>query len=137
HLQVGSFTGGGLVNQFRLPPLTEAAREAAEEDPATAGELTGHPYSFDILTFSEDCAVSTLTRYSYRNLASGRPQFDDVSLVNGRSLQPERPEGRTCSPDLGVTVEPIDALARLMGGDTDEVGPLPEPTVVEVTPPDD
>lgn len=137
HLQVGSFTGGGLVNQFRLPPLTQEAQEAAEEDPATAGELTGHPYSFDILTFSEDCAISTLARYSYRNLVSGRPQFDDVSLVNGRSLQPERPEGRTCSPDLGVTVEPIDALARLMGVDEEEVGPLPEPTVVEVTPPDD
>ena len=138
HLQVGSFTGGGLVNQFRLPPLTEEAREAAEEDPATAGELTGHPYSFDVITFAEDCAVSTLTRYSYRNLASGRPQFDDVSLINGRSLQPDRPEGRTCSADLGVTVEPIDALARLMGTDDDHDGDtLPEPTVVEVTPPDD
>lgn len=138
HLQLGSFTGGGLVNQFRLPPLTEAAQEAAEEDPDTAGELTGYPYSFDILTFGEDCAVSTLTRYSYRNLVSGRPQFDDVSLINGRALQAERPEGRTCSPGLGVTVEPVDALARLLGDDdAEDVDPLPEPTVVEVTPPDD
>lgn len=139
HLQVGSFTGGGLVNQFRLPPLTPEAQEAAEEDPETAGELTGHPYSFDILSFAPDCSVSTLTRYSYRNLVSGHPQFDDVSLINGRTLQPQRPEGRTCSPDLGVTVEPIDALARLIGDpeDAEEVGPLPEPTTVDVTPPDE
>lgn len=139
HLQLGSFTGGGLVNQFRLPPLTPVAQEAAEEDEETAGELMGHPYSFDVLTFAEDCSVSTLTRYSYRNLVSGRPQFDDVSLINGRTLQPQRPEGRTCSPDQGVTVEPIDALAALMGDEegAEEIGPLPEPTTVDPTPPDD
>lgn len=128
HLQVGSFTGGGLVNQFRLPPLTEQAQEAAQEDPETAGELQGHPYSFDILTFDERCAVSSLTRYSYRNLVSGRPQFDDVSLISGRTIQPQPPADRTCSPDLGVTVEPIEALGTRVA---------PEPTTVDVTPPDD
>lgn len=138
HLQVGSFTGGGLVNQFRLPPLTEEAQEAAAEDPDTAGELQGHPYSFDVLTFGEDCAVTALTRYSYRNLVSGRPQFDDVSLLNGRTLQPDPPQGRTCSADLGVTVEPIEALARLADDPAaPEQEELPEPTPVLVTPPDD
>lgn len=108
HVQVGSLTGGGLVNQFRIPPLTEEAKEAAEEDPETAGELLGHPYSFDILTVGQDCSVASLTRYSYRNLVVGRPQFDDVSMINGRTLQAREPaEGRTCGPDLGVVSSPL------------------------------
>ncbi|HSP59999.1 MAG TPA: metallophosphoesterase [Ornithinimicrobium sp.] len=107
HLQVGSFTGGGLVNQFRLPPLTEQALEAAQEDPETAGELVSQPYTFDILTLGQDCGVVSMTRYSYRNLVSGRPQFDDVRLVNGRTLQPDPPQGRTCGPELGVVTGPV------------------------------
>ncbi|KUG51048.1 hypothetical protein AVL62_12395 [Serinicoccus chungangensis] len=128
HLQVGSFTGGGLVNQFRLPPLTEQAQEAAQEDPETAGELEGHAYSFDILTFGEDCAISSLTRYSYRNLVSGRPQFDDVSLINGRTIQPQVPQDRSCSADQGVEVQAVEQLVDDAEAD---------PTQVEVTPPDD
>ena len=128
HVQVGSFTGGGLVNQFRLPPLTDEAQEAAEENPETAGELQGHAYSFDILSFGEDCAVSSLTRYQYRNLVSGRPQFDDVSLISGRSIQPVPPADRSCSAEQGVTVEQVDEL---------RVQDEPDPTPVEVTPPDD
>lgn len=108
HLQVGSLTGGGLVNQFRLPPLTEQAQEAAEEDPETAGELLSQPYSFDILTVGQDCSVVSLARYSYRNLVSGRPQFDDVRLVNGRTLQPDPPQGRSCGAELGVVTGPVD-----------------------------
>ncbi|WP_181009841.1 metallophosphoesterase family protein [Ornithinimicrobium sufpigmenti] len=135
NIQVGSFTGGGLVNQFRLPPLTEEAREAAEEDPDTAGELQGAPQGFDILTFSEDCSVGTLTRYSYRNLVSGRPQFDDVSMVNGRTIEASPPqEGRVCSAELGVTVGPIEDMALLLEESTAEE---PESTTIEVTPPDD
>ena len=107
HVQVGSFTGGGLVNQFRLPPLTEEAQEAAEEDPETAGELQAHPYSFDILAMGEDCSVVSLTRYSYRNLVSGRPQYDDISMINGRTIQPDPPEDRTCGPDLGMVTYPL------------------------------
>ncbi|MFK5633633.1 metallophosphoesterase [Ornithinimicrobium sp. LYQ103] len=108
HVQIGSLTGGGLVNQFRIPPLTEAAKEAAAEDPETAGELLGHPYSFDVLTVGEDCSVASLTRYSYRNLVVGRPQFDDVSMINGLSLQAREPAaGRTCGPDLGVVTSPL------------------------------
>lgn len=137
HIQVGSFTGGGLVNQFRLPPLTEQAREAAEEDPDTAGEFQGGPQGFDILTFDEDCSVGTLTRYSYRNLVSGRPQFDDVSMVNGQTLEASPPqEGRVCSAELGVTVGPITDLARLAEDGSGEPED-PESTTVVVTPPDD
>ncbi|QFG69828.1 metallophosphoesterase family protein [Ornithinimicrobium pratense] len=136
NIQVGSFTGGGLVNQFRLPPLTEQAREAAEEDPDTAGELQGGPQGFDILTFGEDCSVGTLTRYSYRNLVSGRPQFDDVSMVNGQTIEASPPQaGRVCSAELGVTVGPIEDMALFAedsSGDDE-----PESTTLVVTPPDD
>ncbi|GGK71864.1 metallophosphoesterase family protein [Ornithinimicrobium pekingense] len=111
HIQVGSFTGGGLVNQFRLPPLTEEAQEAAEEDPDTAGELQGHPYSFDILNVGQDCSIMSLTRYSYRNLVSGRPQYDDVRLVNGRTIQPDPPQDRICGPELGVVTSPLLPVA--------------------------
>lgn len=136
NIQVGSFTGGGLVNQFRLPPLTEEAREAAEEDPDTAGELQGGPQSFDILAFGEDCSLATLTRYSYRNLVSGRPQFDDVSLVNGRTIEASPPqEGRVCSAELGVTVGPIDDMALFAEERTED--DEPESTTIVVTPPDD
>lgn len=112
HVQVGSFTGGGLVNQFSFPPLTEeakeAAEEAAEEDPQTAGELLGHPSSFDILTVGQDCTLTSLTRYSYRNLVSGRPQYDDVSIVNGGRIAETTPaEDRTCGRELGVAVTPL------------------------------
>lgn len=144
HIQVGSFTGGGLVNQFRLPPLTELATEAAEEDPDTAGELQGGPQSFDILAFGSDCSVSTLTRYSYRNLVSGRPQFDDVSLISGRTIQPTVPQGRTCSAEAGVTVGPIEDMA-LLGGEegegiaepNEDEAEGPESTTITLPPPDD
>ncbi len=121
HIQVSSFTGGGLVNQFRLPPLTEQARTADDEEPETAGELQGHPYSFDVLRFAEDCSIMSITRYSYRNLASGRPQYDQITVIDGRRIQPDPPEGRTCGPALGVTTRPLLAS----GGDPDRTaGPL-------------
>lgn len=117
HVQMGSFTGGGLVNQFRIPPLTDSSREAAEEDPDTAGELTGHPYSFDILTVGTDCSLTSLTRYSYRNLVSGRPQYDDVSIINGQTLEASPPaEGRVCGPELGVHTSPLLDGAPVEGG---------------------
>ncbi|GAA5164331.1 metallophosphoesterase family protein [Ornithinimicrobium tianjinense] len=127
HVQVGSFTGGGLVNQFQLPPLTEEAREAAAEDPETRGELEGNPYAFDILTVGQDCSLLSLTRFSYRNLVSGRPQYDDVSVLNGRTLQPDVPEGRTCGPELGLTVGPLSSGPPLGGttGDDSSVTTVP------------
>ncbi|MGO0575899.1 metallophosphoesterase family protein [Ornithinimicrobium panacihumi] len=118
HIQLGSFTGGGVVNQFRIPPLTDSSKEAAEENPETAGELIGHPYSFDVLTFGTDCSVTRLTRYSYRNLVSGRPQFDDVSIINGRTVQESAPqEGRVCGPDLGVQIDPLLEAQPALGSE--------------------
>ncbi|WP_256842618.1 metallophosphoesterase family protein [Ornithinimicrobium cryptoxanthini] len=99
-IQVGTFTGGGLVNHFQVP-------EATGEDEETAGELVGQPYAFDILSFGTDCSVQTLTRYTYRNLVSGRPQYDNVTVINGNRVAPPAEEGRTCGADLGVSTQPI------------------------------
>lgn len=104
HIQVGSFTGGGLVNHFRLPSLVEPQ---SDEDPETAGELEEAPFSFDILTVGTDCSITSLARYSYRNLVSGNPQYDNIRLINGRALQPDPPVNRVCgAPDQELTVEP-------------------------------
>lgn len=107
-IQVGSFSGGGLVNHFQAPQ---------GEDPATAGELVGEPYSFDILSVGPDCVVQTLTRYSYRNLVSGRPQFDTVSVINGAQFALPLPEGsaRTCGPDQGVSSVPLSPVPGSTG----------------------
>lgn len=148
HLQVGSFTGGGLASQFTLPgpvvtdpdspdsevPAVPTPQDPDEpvgpngEDALTAGELEGHPYSFDVLSFGQDCALTSVARYSYRNLVSGRPQFDDVSLISGRTIQPDPPTDRTCMPDMGTTVEPIEALIDESRSD---------PTTIEAPPADD
>lgn len=100
HIQVGTFTGGGLVNHFQVPQVDD-------EDEDTAGELVGQPYAFDILTFSTNCSVQSLTRYTYRNLVSGRPQYDNVTVINGSRLADAPEEGRTCGPELGVNTQVI------------------------------
>jgi len=103
HITVGTFTGGGLVNHFQVPET---------EDEETAGELTGQPYAFDILSFAPDCSVQRLTRYTYRNLVLCRPQFDNVSVVNGARLADPAEEERSCGPEQGTTqrvIEPAEA----------------------------
>lgn len=100
-ITMGSFTGGGLVNHFQVPQ---------DEDPETAGELVGVPYAFDIVSFGEDCSLQTLTRYVYRNLVSGRPQFDNVSVLNGAQVATEPDEDaepRSCGSDLPLETQPI------------------------------
>ncbi|WP_109471155.1 metallophosphoesterase [Ornithinimicrobium cavernae] len=104
-IQVGTFTGGGLVNHFQVP-------ETTGEDEDTAGELVGQPYAFDILAFGTDCSVQSLTRYTYRNLVSGRPQYDNVAVINGNRIADAAEEGRTCGPDLGVSTQPITPVAQ-------------------------
>lgn len=104
HIGVGTFSGGGLFNHFIFP-------EAAEDPTETSGELEGQPYAFDVLSFDQDCSVKSLARYSYRNLVSGRPQYDDVSLINGATIDPDAPPDRTCGPDQALSVTPIAELS--------------------------
>ncbi len=101
---VGTFSGGGLFNHFIFP-------NRVEDDTETSGGLEGQPYAFDILSFDQDCSVKSLARYSYLNLVSGQPQYDDVSLINGSTIDPDAPEGRTCGPDQAFSVSPIADLA--------------------------
>lgn len=104
HIGVGTFSGGGLFNHFIFPDRVEDPTE-------TSGELEGQPYAFDILSFDQDCSVKSLARFSYLNLVSGRPQYDDVSLINGSTIDPDAPEGRTCGPDQALSVSPIADLS--------------------------
>ncbi len=80
---VGTFTGGGPFSHF----IEGAAGE----------EQTGQPSAFDILSFGTDCAVTTLTRYQFRDVIEGYPAYDDISLVNGSTFAgppaPARPAG--------------------------------------------
>lgn len=83
-IQVGTFTGGGPFTHY-----------VAAED---GGELTGQPSAFDLLDFGTDCRVSSLTRFTFRNLVEGRPAYDSVALVNGRRIDGRAPAGeRACS----------------------------------------
>ena len=79
-IQVGTFTGGGVVSHYS---------EGAEQ------ELNGQPYSFDIAQFGTSCELTSLTRYSFRNLLEGRPAYDSVQVVSGARIDPYRPPATT------------------------------------------
>ena len=55
-------------------------------------ELNGQPYSFDILSFGPSCELTSLSRYSFRNLLEGRPAYDSVQVVSGARIDPYRPD---------------------------------------------
>ncbi|NUQ31421.1 MAG: metallophosphoesterase [Dermatophilaceae bacterium] len=106
-IQVGTFTGGGVVSHYSEGP---------------GEELNGQPYSFDIAQFGTSCELTSLTRYSFRNLLEGRPAYDSVQVVSGARIDPYRPpatvqqqpgqpqpdpEKRTCSRLEETTLRPI------------------------------
>lgn len=83
---VGTFTGGGVVSHY-----------IQEGD---SGELLGQPYAFDIAAFGPTCQLSSLTRYTYRNLIEGNPAYDNVTVINGATIEkpPKNPDpSRSCS----------------------------------------
>lgn len=110
---VGTFTGGGPFSHFLAG--------------GTGEELTGQPSAFDIASFGEDCRLSSLTRYQFRNVIEGRPAYDDVTLINGTRIEGEppptatpepasgaaatttAPRPRSCSSSLGLTTERVAA----------------------------
>ncbi|WP_404385736.1 DUF998 domain-containing protein [Knoellia locipacati] len=94
-IQAGTFTGGGPLTHF-----------VGEED---GEELVGQPSAFDVLSFGEECRLTSVTRYRFRNVIEGRPAYDDVSLVNGSRIDTVTDPERTCSrPERGAT--PLDSL---------------------------
>src|SRR6478672_2514565 len=75
-IQVGTFTGGGVVSHY-----AEGAGQ----------ELDGQPYAFDVAQFGTSCELTSLTRYSFRNLLEGRPAYDSVQVISGARIDPYRP----------------------------------------------
>jgi predicted phosphodiesterase len=88
---VGTFTGGGTMSHF----LVETGDEP--------GELAGQPYAFDIADFGQSCDLTSLTRYTFRNLIQGQPVYDNVSVINGSTISARGQGNRTCAADLGLT----------------------------------
>jgi hypothetical protein len=88
---VGTFTGGGTMSHFLVGTGDQS------------GELAGQPYAFDIAVFGQDCDLTSLTRYTFRNLIQGRPVYDDVSVINGKTIASREPDKRTCAADLGLS----------------------------------
>ena len=94
---LGTFTGGGTVSHFQVDD--DADNAAAGDQPS---KLEGQPYSFGIAVFSQTCDLTSLTRYTYSNLIQGRPAYDDVRVINGKTIATREPGERTCGMDLGL-----------------------------------
>jgi len=97
---VGTFTGGGVVSHY-----------TPEEG---SGELLGQPYAFDIAAFGPTCQLASLTRYTYRNLVEGAPAYDNVTVINGATIEkPAKPRdpSRSCSSIASSGNETIRAGA--------------------------
>ena len=103
---VGTFTGGGTV-----------AHLLAGTPGDQSGELAGQPYAFDIAAFSTSCDLASLTRYTYRNLIQGRPAYDNVAVINGKTIATRVPGVRTCAPGLGVGRKTVtsEAVSSVLG----------------------
>lgn len=102
---VGTFTGGGVANHFlvdkpSLPDKQRLDKNSLAEKGDPAGELPGQPYAFDIAVYGQSCDLTSLTRYTYRNLIQGRPVYDDVSVINGKTIASREPGSRTCAADI-------------------------------------
>ncbi len=107
-IQVGTFTGGGVVSHYSEGP---------------GEELDGQPYSFDIAQFGTSCELTSLTRYSFRNLLEGRPAYDNVQVISGARIDPYRPvAGAVQQPGLD---QPDPAKRICSRIDETTVRPLP------------
>ena len=82
-IQVGTFTGGGVVAHYAEGP---------------GQELNGQPYAFDVLAFGDACELNSLTRYKFRNLLEGRPAYDSVEVISGARIDPYVPDRTTAQP---------------------------------------
>jgi predicted phosphodiesterase len=102
---VGTFTGGGLASHFlvdkqSLVDKQNVDKQSLAEKGDPSGELPGQAYAFDIAVYGQSCDLTSLTRYTYRNLIQGRPVYDDVSVINGKTIAAREPGSRTCAADL-------------------------------------
>ena len=79
---VGTFTGGGTVSHF--------VQDAEKSGTGDEGELDGSALRVRHRRVRSDCTLTSLTRYTYRNLIQGRPAYDDVQVINGSTIQPQQ-----------------------------------------------
>ena len=98
---VGTFTGGGTMSHFLM--------DTAGDEP---GELAGQPYAFDIAVYDQSCDLTSLTRYTFRDLIEGRPVYDNVSVINGKTIALREPDKRTCTADFGLSMTTVTARGR-------------------------
>ncbi len=89
---VGTFTGGGTLTHFLV--------DKAGDQP---GELAGQPYAFDIAVYGQRCELTSITRYTYSKLIQGRNVYDDVSVINGKTIATAPSGTRICAADLGLS----------------------------------
>ncbi|WP_143056207.1 metallophosphoesterase family protein [Pedococcus cremeus] len=117
---VGTFTGGGPFSHFL---------EGTDSE-----ELTGQPSAFDIAVFGQDCQLTSLTRYQFRNVIEGRPAYDDVTLVNGSRIErPAKQDSAAATPTptasaSGSTAAPQPAprtCSSLSGTSREQVPAVP------------
>ncbi|MER7072215.1 metallophosphoesterase [Terrabacter sp. NPDC000476] len=109
-IQVGTFTGGGVVSHY------------AE---GSGQELDGQPYAFDIAQFGTSCELTSLTRYSFRNLLEGRPAYDSVQVISGARIDPYRPVASTVSRPGQDSPDPAKRICSRI--DETSVRTLPAP----------
>jgi predicted phosphodiesterase len=95
HIQVGSFTGGGLFHH-----VPESEEESS----------INQPYMFDILAFDTSCQLQSLTRFSFRSIIQGKPQYDSVAYINGGQLGFEPDDNRSCGTEMGLDTRTIPAV---------------------------
>jgi len=101
---VGTFTGGGTVSHFLVGKQGPVNNQGPVDNAGEPlGELAGQPYAFDIAVYDGSCDLTSLTRYVFRNLIQGRPAYDDVSVINGKTIATREPGQRTCAATLGIT----------------------------------
>src|SRR5664280_140126 len=93
---VGTFTGGGTMSHFIVANTGDEP-----------GELAGQPYAFDIAVYGQSCDLTSLTRYTFRNLIQGQPVYDNVSVINGKTIATREPGKRTCTADLGLSTTTV------------------------------
>ncbi|WP_330474915.1 metallophosphoesterase family protein [Terrabacter sp. C0L_2] len=108
-IQVGTFTGGGVVSHYSEGP---------------GQELDGQPYAFDIAQFGTSCELTSLTRYSFRNLLEGRPAYDSVQVISGARIDPYRPATTTAQQPGQDRPDPAKRLCSRIDETTVRTLPL-------------
>src|SRR6476620_2929592 len=109
-IQVGTFTGGGVVSHYSEGP---------------GEELDGQPYSFDIAQFGTSCELTSLTRYSFRNLLEGRPAYDSVQVISGARIDPYRPSAAPAQQPGQAQPDPAKRICSRIDETTVRALPLP------------